>query len=93
MEPFPSKNSFKRVIDHLVFIAGPLIPVAIAPTAYEVVIGGNTEGINLITWGTLSFTSAVMATYACIHKDMALVLTYIPLFVLNIAIVLGVVLR
>ncbi len=92
-EPFPSKQAFKRLIDRMVFVAGPLIPIAIAPTAYEAIVKNETEGINLITWGTLTVTSAIMAIYACIHREWPLILTYIPLFVLNAVIVLGVVLK
>ena len=90
LEAFPSKKGFKRFIDHLVFIAGPMIPLAIAPTAYEVVVQGQQEGINLITWGTLCFTSAVMAAYGYLHKELPLILTYTPLLVLNAAIVIAV---
>jgi hypothetical protein len=86
--------SFKRfevsLIDRLVFIAGPMIPVAIAPTAYNVWINSEVAGISLLTWGTLSCTSLVMASYAFIHKEKALIMTYVPLFFLNVAIVIGV---
>jgi hypothetical protein len=81
------------LIDKLVFIAGPLIPIAVAPTAYTVWVKEEVTGISLITWGTLSFTSFIMANYAVIHKEKVLVITYIPLFLLNIFIVVGVLLK
>ena len=78
------------LIDRLVFIAGPLIPIAIAPTAYNVWINKEIAGVSLITWGTLTVTSFIMANYALIHKEKALILTYIPLFLLNVTVVVGV---
>lgn len=78
------------LIDRLVFIAGPLIPIAIAPTVYTVWFKEEVSGISLITWGTLSFTSSVMASYALMHREKVLIITYIPLFILNTLVVIGV---
>ena len=78
------------LIDRLVFIAGPMIPVAIAPTAYNVWVNEQVEGVSLITWSILSVTSFIMANYAYIHREKVLMLTYTPLFLLNVSVVLGV---
>jgi len=81
------------IIDRLVFVAGPMIPVAIVPTAYAVWIQGQVEGIALPTWIILSATSLTMAVYALLHREKALILTYIPLFFLNSSVVFGVLLK
>lgn len=78
------------IIDKLVYIAGPMIPVAIAPTAYNVWVNEEVAGVSLITWGILSVTSFIMANYAIIHREKLLLLTYVPLFLLNISVVAGV---
>jgi len=89
-----SDKTFQRkLIDRLVFIAGPMIPVAIIPTAYSVWFGDAAAGIALSTWIILSCTSGVMALYALIHKDKALILTYIPLLILNVSVVVGAVIN
>ena len=88
-----SKKFQTKVIDKLVFIAGPMIPVAIVPTAYGVWANNQVEGIALPTWIILSFTSFVMSIYAVLHKEKALILTYIPLFFLNVSVVVGVLLK
>lgn len=77
------------LIDRLVFIAGPLIPIAIVPTVYNVWVHGATDGIALPTWIILSCTSFVMANYAILHRDKLLLVTYIPLFLLNVSVVIG----
>jgi len=82
-----------KVFDKLVFIAGPMIPVAIAPTSYNVWVNGETGGISLITWGILSVTAFTMGCYALLHKDKVLILTYTPLFLLNLSVVIGYLVR
>ena len=87
------KKHQATLIDKLVYIAGPLTPVAIAPTAYAVWFGDAARGIELSTWVILSCTSLVMACYAVSHRARPLVLTYIPLFLLNISVVVGVLVK
>lgn len=87
------KGGFRKLIDRIVLIAGPMTPLAIAPTAYQVAVDGQTAGINLLTWGTLLFSSVIMSLYALSNKDTALTLTYIPLMLLNAVIVIAVVLN
>lgn len=77
-------------IDKLVYIAGPMIPVAIMPTAYAVWFADGADGIALPTWFILSGTSFVMAVYAVVHREKPLIMTYIPLFFLNLSVVIGV---
>lgn len=80
------------IIDHLVYIAGPLIPIAIIPQALTVWVQKETAGTSIITWIILCFTSFVMACYALKHKEKPLILTYVPLFVLNVMVVIGLIL-
>ena len=87
------KKSSVTLIDKLVYIAGPMIPVAILPTAYAVWFADGAEGIALPTWIILSCTSFVMSIYAVVHKERPLVLTYIPLFFLNVSVVVGALIR
>jgi uncharacterized protein with PQ loop repeat len=81
------------IVDKLVYIAGPMIPVAIVPTTYAVWVQGQVEGVALTTWVILSVTSFIMAIYALLHREKALILTYIPLFFLNSSVVVGVLLQ
>ena len=80
-------------VDRLVYIAGPLIPIAIVPTAYAVWVNDKVDGIALPTWIILTFTSLSMSLYAVVHREKALILTYIPLAILNGSVVVGVLLK
>lgn len=86
-------NSNIGLIDKLVYIAGPMIPVAIVPTAYTVWVNDAIEGIALPTWIILSCTSLIMSFYALVHKEKPLLYTYIPLFFLNLSVVVGVLVK
>jgi uncharacterized protein with PQ loop repeat len=89
-----SKKSFKLTfVDRLVYVAGPMIPVAIVPQAYSVWVNGQTDGVALPTWIILSITSLSMASYAVVHREKPLIYTYIPLFFLNSSVVIGVLIK
>lgn len=77
------------IVDHLVYIAGPLIPVAIVPQVLTVWVDKQTEGTSIITWLILMFTSSIMAMYAIKHHEVPLIFTYVPLLALNTAVVIG----
>lgn len=77
-------------IDKLVIFVGPLIPVAAAIQAYDIWVTGNVEGVSLATWSLLTVTSFAMALYGIHHHEKPLILTYIPLFLVNILIVAGI---
>ncbi len=80
-------------VDKLVYVAGPLIPIAIAPTAYHVWANDQVQGLVLPTWSILLFTSFSMSLYAVVHKARPLVLTYVPLTLLNAAVVVGILVK
>lgn len=77
-------------IDRLIVFSGPLIPLAVFVQAFNVWIGGNSEGLSLITWSLMLFASMTMATYAIYHGTKPLMLTYIPLVVANSLVVSGI---
>ncbi len=85
-----SKKFERTFVDKLIFVAGPMIPVAIVPQVYSVWVDKQIDGVALPTWIILSFTSLSMTLYALVHREKALIITYIPLFLLNIAVVVGV---
>lgn len=81
-----------NIIDKIIVFTGPLIPVAVFFQAYNVWINSQTEGLSIITWSMLLFSSATMATYAIYHKTKPLMFTYIPLVIANTLVVSGIIL-
>lgn len=76
-------------IDRIVIFSGPLIPIAAATQAYAIWVKGETAGVSMLTWSLLTFTAFTMALYAIHHKEKPLLVIYIPLFIVNLTIVLG----
>ncbi len=81
------------LIDHLIIFTGPLIPLAVSFQAYNVWIEGKTDGLSIVTWSILLFSSFTMAIYALKHKTKPLIITYIPLVIANLLVVLGILFR
>ena len=81
------------LVDKLVYVAGPMIPVAIIPQVYSVWVLEEVQGVALVTWIILSITSFSMGIYAAVHREKPLIMTYVPLFLLNISVVIGVILK
>lgn len=87
------RSSDTRVsfIDHLIVFSGPLIPIAVFIQAYDVWILGRVEGLSALTWSILTFAAGAMAAYAIYHRMKPLVMTYVPLVVADMLVVVGVV--
>ncbi len=77
-------------IDHVVVFAGPLVPIAVFFQVYELWFLDKGDGLSLITWSVLLFSSLMMAIYATYHRVLPLKLTYLPLVAANLLIVLGI---
>lgn len=81
-----------RFIDRVIIFSGPLIPLAVSFQVYEVWLGAGPQGLSIVTWLLLAFSSLTMAIYAMYHRAVPLMLTYIPLVIANSLVVLGIVL-
>jgi hypothetical protein len=81
------------LIDRIVIFSGPLIPIAISFQAYDVWFRGGPEGLSLVTWSLLLFSSVTMALYALYHKATPLMITYLPLVMANLLIVIAIIMR
>ena len=78
------------LIDKVVIVTGPLVPIAVFIQAYDVWIGGKVAGLSIATWLVFLLTSATMAMYAIYHKSTPLMLNYVPLVVANAMVVAGI---
>lgn len=87
------KNFKRTFVDRMVYVAGPMIPIAIIPQAYSVWFQGKAEGAIIHTWAILSVASLSMATYAIVHREKPLIMTYIPLFLLELSVVIGILVK
>ncbi|MFH1421042.1 MAG: SemiSWEET family transporter [Candidatus Aenigmatarchaeota archaeon] len=92
LEPYPSKNKWKRLLDKIIYIVAVFGPIMTIPQAYNVVVQRNTAGISAPTWGTYLVISIFWLTYGIAHKEKPIILANSCFIVLNTLIFFGTIL-
>jgi len=70
---------------------GILMPFFTLPQAYTALILKKVEGLSPVTWGFYLLSAVVFAIFGIIHKEKLLMLTYIPLAIVEVAVVIAIV--
>ena len=89
----PKKKNKNLRIDRLTTIIGLGMPLVSIPQLYAVLTTDNIQSVSLITWAYFTFQAGVFAVFSIRHKEKPLVITYIPLFVIQLAIVVTILIR
>lgn len=50
LEPFPSRDVWKRFLDYLMYGVGILAPIALVPQIMQIYTTRSADGISLLTW-------------------------------------------
>lgn len=90
LEKYPSPDKTKRFLDRVIYFVGVSGPIMTLPQLYEIWINQNTAGVSLISWGWYLATAFVWLTYALVHKEKPLIVTYILWIIIEFFIVLGI---
>lgn len=77
-------------MDGLIYFVGIIVPLMTVPQVTNVWIGKNVQGISIIAWITYAAASLFWAIYGVMHKEKPIILTSSLLFVLDLAVVIGV---
>lgn len=85
-----SKNA---QLDRLTTIIGLCVPFVTLPQLYTVLTADNLDGVSLVTWSFYTIQAGIFAIFGIKHKEKPLVFTYIPLFLVQLAIVATLVIR
>jgi uncharacterized protein with PQ loop repeat len=85
-------NENKR-IDRLTTIIGLGMPLVSVPQLYAALTTNDIQSISLITWAYFTFQAGVFAIFSIKHKQKPLILTYIPLFIIQLGIVVTILIR
>jgi len=80
-------------LDKLTTIVGVCMPIVTIPQLYTVLTADNLHGVSLITWSFYMIQAGIFAVFGVKHKEKPLVVTYIPLFIIELGIVLGLLFR
>jgi len=69
------------------------MPIVTLPQLYTVLTSNDLKGVSLITWSFYTLQAGIFAVFSIKHNERPLVITYIPLFVIEFGIVIGLLLR
>lgn len=87
------KKTKNKNLDNLTTIVGICMPLVTIPQLYSVITADDLQGVSLITWSFYTLQAGIFAIFSIKHKEKPLVITYIPLFVIEACIVVALILR
>lgn len=80
-------------IDTLTLIIGLGMPVVSLAQLHSVITTPDISSVSLVTWAYFTFQAGVFAIFSIKHVQKPLIITYIPLFVIQLGIVITILLR
>lgn len=90
LEPFPSTNKWKRLLDYLMYAVGIIAPFALVPQILQIYTTKSGAGLSLSTWLLLATFNILWATYGVVHKDTHIFFANVFMALFNGVIVVGV---
>src|SRR3989344_8821808 len=92
LEPFPSKNAWKRTLDYVMYGVGIFAPLALVPQILQIYTTKSGAGLALPTWLLFILFYTLWATYGAVHKDKHIFFANILMAMFNSVVVIGVLL-
>jgi uncharacterized protein with PQ loop repeat len=90
LEPFPSRDVWKRLLDYLMYGVGIIAPLALVPQIIEIYTTRSSVGVSLYTWLLVALFNALWALYGIVHKDRQLFLANVFMVLFDLVIVVGI---
>ena len=87
------RKSKNKNLDKLTTVVGICMPIVTLPQLYSVVKASDLRGVSLITWSFYALQAGIFAIFSIKHKEKPLVITYIPLFIIELGIVVALLCR
>lgn len=90
-KPFPSNKLFVRYLDYWVTILGFVSSLAMLPQAFEIWQNQDATNVSLLTWGFFTLWALTMLIYGVVHNARPIIMTYIMSFIIDVAVVAGII--
>src|SRR5262249_13395759 len=91
-EPFPSRNGYKRLLDHAMFVVAFFAPLALVPQVFSIYTTNNVQGLVLTTWLMLASINILWILYGASHKTTPVVVANVFFLLLNASGAVGILL-
>ena len=88
-ERYPHPEKRKKIIDTLVYVAGFFGLAMTIPQIMKIWIEKNASGVSAISWGSYFVIGLVMISYAVVHKEKPLIVTYVLWEIFYVFIIAG----
>ncbi len=85
-----SKN---KKIDRATAIIGICMPIITLPQLYSIWKADSLQGVSLVTWAFFTLQAGTFAIFGIKHKEKPLIITYVPLFIVELGIVIGILVK
>ena len=92
LEKYPHPNKWKNFLDKMIYVVGVSGPIMTFPQLLKIWVEKNAQGVSLFSWAWYLGIAFIWLTYAIVHKEKPLIITYILWIIIEIFIVIGVVL-
>lgn len=92
LEPFPSRNAWKRTLDYVMYGVGIFAPIALVPQILQIYTTKNGAGLSLLTWSFLVVFNILWTMYGAVHKDKHIFFASMLMGIFNGIIVIGILL-
>lgn len=89
---YTTKGQNKK-LDKATMLIGLCVPIVTLPQLYAVLTAPNLQGVSFSTWSLYCLQAGVFAVFGIKHREKPLIYTYIPLFVVQLGIVITLLVR
>lgn len=90
LEPFPSRDVWKRFLDYLMYGVGVIAPIALVPQIIQIYGTKSSVGVSLLTWLLISIFNTLWAIYGAVHKDKHIFFANVFVVLFDLVIVIGI---
>lgn len=82
----------QKFADKFIYVASILYPLSTSPQIYQIFSSRDVSGVSLSTWLAYVVFTAIFLRYACSKRLKPLIISYALWFIVELAVVAGIVL-
>jgi len=79
-----------KLFSAFAYCAAILSPLFTLPQLFQIWQQKNVQGLSLLTWGGYTLGSLLWCSYGILHKEKPIIITNLMLFIIYLAIVVGI---
>ena len=73
LEPYPSPDALKRLLDKSMLFIALAGPLATLPQIYQIFLTQDVKGLSALTWSVWTLLSGVWLVYGIVHRELPIV--------------------